>query len=392
MRATATLIAFLMSTLVPVSALRAQGADDEPLDIGIPDEEPPPDDGGGAEEPPPEDEPVVRDPKMAKKLAEGAAKIVKAGDKLLKKKKVEQAHAEYARAIPAYLRSFELNPDAKILVIVAGLEEKLQLWAEARAHYVQALAETELPLDAKARAKAEAGVDNTGAYLGVVSLVILPEGATVLLDGTDIGPAPLAAPLVLKPGEYTLSISAETFLPLETKLVVDAGSESERTFELEAEPVEEYVPPPYVPPPPAPEPPPPSPSKLVLIIGAGATLAFTIGAVSTGIIAVGKHNTFTDPEATDQEIEDAQASGPTMAALTDAFTAAAVVAAGATVFYYLKIYSPKVKERDRLMEERAAEGGGDELTRREIKRRMPKVIVAPSVQDGGGGLVVTGWF
>jgi len=392
MRATASLLAFVLCAFVPTIAA-AQDGEEEPegIDVGM-DEEPPPED-----EPPPEEDPddemVIRDPKTAKKLAEGAAKIVKAGDKLLKKKKVDQANAEYARAIPAYQRSFELNPDAKILVIIAGLEERLQLWFEARGHYVQAMAETELPLDDKSRAKAQAGVDSASQYLGVVTLVIQPEGAMILLDGAELGVAPLTEPLVLKPGEYTLAVSADGYLPLETKLVVDAGSESERGFELEAEPERVYVPPPQIDEP-EPEPLPAAPSKLVLMIGAGTTLAFTIGAITTGVIALGKHGTFTDPGASEQDKTDAQSSGPTMAVLTDVFTTAALLAAGATAYYYLKIYTPKVEDHDRQLEERnsAPDEVADRSQRPRRAPRAPKVVVAPTVQEGGGGLVVAGWF
>jgi hypothetical protein len=359
------------------------GDDEPPIDLGI--EDPPP------EEPPPADgdAPVVRDPKMAKKLADGAAKFVKKGDKLAKRKKDAEAAAEYERALAAYDKSFEMHPDARILIITAALEVKLGRWLEASNRYERALAETELPLDEKSRAKAQAGFDEARAHLGVVVLTVEPEGAVVTLDGAEIGTAPLAKPLVLKPGEYALAITLEEFVPLETKLVVDEGSESERTFTLEPVPV--VVQPPRPPPPPPPPPLPPPPGKLPLYLGAGATVLFTGLAVTTGVMALGKHGTFNDENATPEQRDDAQASGRTLTKLTDAFAFGAIASAGFTVYYYLKVYKPKASERGRL--EREREGMHDEYSRR--GRRTPpraKLYLLPSVQPGAGGLVLTGWF
>ena len=347
--------------------------EEAPIDLGI--EDPPP------EEPPPADgdAPVVRDPKMAKKLADGAARFVKKGDRLARRKKDAEAAAEYERALAAYDKSFEMHPDAKTLLVTAAVQVKLGRWLEASNRYERALAETEVPLDEKNRAKAQAGFDEARAHLGVVVMTVEPEGAVVTLDGAEIGTAPLAKPLVLKPGEYALAITLEEFVPLETKLVVDEGSESERTFTLEPVPV--VVEPPRPPPPPPPPPLPPPPGKLPLYLGAGATVLFTGLAVTTGVMALGKHGTFNDENATPEQRDDAQTSGRTLTRLTDAFAFGAIASAGFTVYYYLKVYKPKAAERGRL--EREREGMHDEYS---------KLLILPSVQPGAGGLVLTGWF
>ena len=370
----------LLSLLVAAPALAQDGEDD--LDIGMPTDEEPTDDGTPDEGTPTDEEPSddtpVRDPAAAKKLAEGAAKFVKKGDKLKKRKKLDEANAEYARAIMAYEKSFEMNPVASILLAAANLHARLEHWMEAADRYKRALAETEIPLDDKARAKAEAGLGDVMMNLGLVTLNVVPEGATVTLDGAEVGVTPLAEPLVLAPGEHTLQLKAEEYIDFETKLVIEAGSESDRSFELQPVPV--VVEKPRPPPPPPPPPLPPGPNKLPLIAGAGAAGLFTIGAVITGILAVGEHGTFTDPNATQEERDAAQSSGRTLAALTDAFTGAAVLAAGFTAYYYLKIYKPKADEHDNLERERA--GMHDEMGWQ----------VVPSVGRDSAGLVLSGSF
>ena len=357
--------------------------DQPPIDIGdIGIDEPPPDDAP----PEPEPEPVVRDPRAAKKLASGAARFARKGDRYAKRKKDAEAAAEYERALAAYEKSFELNPDASVLVEIADLHVKLGRWLEASQRLERALAETEIPLGDRDRARAEAALGEALMHLGIVVLTVEPEGALISIDGIDLGTAPLARPLTLRPGEYALAISAEGFVPLDTKLVVDEGSESERNFVLEPVPV--VVEPPRPPPPPELPPLPPPPSKLPLYIGAGATVLFTGIAVTTGVMAVGKHGTFHDENATPDQRESAQKSGRTLTKLTDGFAVGALAAAGFTAYYYLKVYRPEAEERGRLEEER--EGVHDEYSER--GRRRPKIILVPAVQADGGGLVLTGWF
>jgi hypothetical protein len=391
--------AFVLVALVVAAphVVRAQPGGDAPaddpeppVDIGMPtDDAPPADDTQPADDAAPaEDAPPVRDPKAAKKLADGASKFAKKGDKLVKRKKDAEAQAEYERAIAAYDKSFELYPDARVLVTSAALEVKRGRFLEAHARLERALAETEVPLDDKTRARAQAMDEEAKLRLGIVVLTIVPEGAMISIDGVEIGAAPLAKPIVLAPGEHQLSVAADGFVTLEQKLVVDEGSESERTFELQPVPV--VVKPPAPPPPPPPPPLPPPPSKLPVWAGAGATLLFTAGAVTTGFFALGEHGTFTDENATDDARDDAQSAGKRYARMSDVFTGVAVVAAGFTAYYYLKVYRPKAANRSRL--EREREGSHDELSDRRGKSRRPKLVVMPTVQASGGGLVIGGWF
>ncbi len=384
----ATLIVAVLATTV--AAAQPAGDEDAPIDAELEAllgegsaSEPPPDAG----EPTPDGDgdgdgdvaveaPPVRDPKLARKLRDGAAKFVKKADRLLKRKKVAEAHEIYRRAIEIYDKAFELDPAAVTLLTAGALEEKLELWYEAARRYERALAETEQPLDDKGRARAQEALDRTKLYLGVLVVTVVPEGATVTLDGTPLGEAPLPTPLLLKPGEYTLALAMDGFVAFETKLVIEAGSESERTFELEPVPV--VVEKPRPPPPPPPPPLPPAPKKTVLYASAGATLGLLVGATVTGVLAVGEHGTFTDESLPEDERDAAQSSGKRMALLSDVFTAGTVVAAGFTAYYYLKVYKPKAAERSAA--EREREGWHDELS------------IVPVIDRDGGGLSVVGSF
>lgn len=391
----ARLTTLIVLTLAPALA-RAQPGGEEPVDLELePDDAPAPDDDAppdvdlpGDEAPPADDgAPVARDPKLARKLADGAAKFARKGDRLKRRKKDAEAQAEYDRAIAAYEKSFEMHPDPKVLVLAAAIDARAGRWLEAASRYERALAATEIPLDERGRASAQAALDDAHAHLGMVAMNVTPDGATIAIDGVDVGTAPLPKPLWLAPGEYAVTIRADGYVTLEAKLVAEEGSESERLFELQPVPV--VVKPPR-PPPPPPPPLPDPPSKLLLYGGAGATALFTGLAVTTGVMALGEHGTFHDDGATAAAREDAQASGRRLTKMTDAFAAGALIAAGATAYYYLKIYKPGSARYERAARER--EEMHDEYSERRRRRATPRVVVVPSVEAGGGGLVIGGWF
>ena len=208
--------------------------------------------------------------------------------------------------------------------------------------------------------------------VGIVMLAIEPEGTQISVGGQVVGEAPLKEPLVLSPGTVTVSLTAVGYQPKDIELNIEAGSESERKLTLEPVPVviKEVVkdePEPELPVQPQ------APSKLPLYIGAGVTGALVLTATITGIMAVGQHSTYTDPMATGSERNDAQASGRTLATVTDICLVGGIAAAGFTTYWYLKKYKPAAS----AMAERQAEA---------------KVDVVPWVQPQAGGLVAVGSF
>lgn len=348
---------------------------DEPAPL--PDVEPPPPDGDEPPAPPAEPDPATK--AAAKKLLDGGDDFLKKGDRYAKRKKLDQAKSEYERALAAYAKAHELVPNPKIYYPMAIAEEKLEKWVDVATHLRLFLAGVP-DADAKMKADAEKRLENAKLNIGVIALSVTPEGAQISIDGNVVGTAPLAEPLFLAPGEYTMSITADGHKPMEQKVMIEAGSESERTFELESAAV--IIETPRPPPPPPEIPMPPKPSKTMLYISAGATLAFFAGATTTGIMAIGKSGTFKDDNADEDVREDARQSGKSLALLTDGLVLGTIVAGGLTAYYYTKIYKPKQAEYQKQLQERDKQF--DEYASR------PKVWVTPWVQAGVGGLVLTG--
>ncbi len=326
----------------------------------------------------------------ARKLIAGGDAFFKKGDNLQRKKRSAEAKAQYERALGAYEKAYQLVATPRVLLSMAILAEELERPLDAARHYRGFLAAAP-DADPKLRADAEQRLETVKLSIGVLALAVTPEGAEIVIDGTSAGASPLTAPLFLAPGEYTLAITAEGYQPLEQKIAIEAGSESERSFELQA--VSVIIEAPRAPPPPVERAPtPPAPSKLVLFVGGGVTVAALGGAVATGLMAMGKNRTFKDSMSA-TEREDARTSGKNLALITDGLIVGTLVAAGATTYYYLKIYRPR--SRDHAHQMKAYREQHDEYAR--VMPRgagpgadVPKVIVTPWVQANAGGLAVTG--
>jgi tetratricopeptide (TPR) repeat protein len=345
-----------------------------------PDGEPqPPPDGDQPPAPPAEPDPATK--AAAKKLLDGGDGFLKKGDSYTKRKKLDKAKEEYERALAAYTKAHELVPNPKIYYPMAIAEEKLEKWVDVATHLRAFLAGVP-DADPKMKADAERRLESAKLNIGVIALTIEPEGAQIAIEGNVVGTAPLADPLFLAPGEYTMTITADGHKPMEQKLAIEAGSESERTFELESAAV--IVSTPQPPPPPPEIPMPPKPSKMTLYLAGGATFLFLAGATTTGVIAVGKSGTWHDENADTDVREDARQSGKSMALLTDGLVLGTIVAGALTAYYFQKIYRPKQAEYKKKLEEREKALGNDEYA------RAPKVYVTPWVQAGAGGLSITG--
>ena len=225
--------------------------------------------------------------------------------------------------------------------------------------------------------QAQAKFDDASTKVGLVTLAVVPDGTTIANGAVKLGKTPLAEPLILMPGTYTLTLSSDGYQPKTSEITVEAGSESERKIELE--PVKMTV-----------EKPPPGgggggdepvapvaggpPTMLPVLIGAGAGGALFVASVITGLTARSWHNTFVAPNTSATERLDAHDAGRHWAHVTDACLVGALAAGGfAAAWYVLKV--------------RGTAGKPTEST-----REVPKVDMIPWVQPGAGGVSLAGSF
>lgn len=334
-----------------------------------------------AEPPAPTDpsQPVVKDPKLAKKVALTAQQAAAKGDQLTKQKKPDEAKVSYEAAVSAYTKAIELGGDLNLQYELAIVEDKLGRFAAA-ATRLRSLAKATTGVRPDVLKRAAAKLTELANKIGTVAFILKPEGTTIMLGETEVGKSPLAEPLLLMPGTYSIQLQAEGFQSKTIEVTVEAGSESERGIDLEPIKISIDTKPPVDPTPPPPKPQPPS--KLPLLVGAGATGGFLVATIVTGLVAKGKHDTFVDPETAPFDRELAAYDGKNFAKASDILLIGTVAAAGFTATWYFFKY----RKGQAKLQETPRSGSPDEPQR-------SKVMVMPWVSgEGTGGLTLRGGF
>ena len=90
-------------------------------------------------EKPPEPDPKTK--AEAKKLIRGGDKFIRRGDYYERKQRHEKAQDEFARALAAYQKAYDLVPNVQIYFAIAGAEARLGRWLDAAVHLRKVLTE-----------------------------------------------------------------------------------------------------------------------------------------------------------------------------------------------------------------------------------------------------------
>jgi hypothetical protein len=130
-------------------------------------------------------------------------------------------------ALSKFSYSYSLSHDPRLLWNMATCEKELRHYARASALIGQYLKEGGNRLTAEQRQSALETQNALSAFYVSLKLTGVPDGATVFLDGTEVGQAPLSEPLFVDLGPRLLRVEQPGFEPNETKLDVAGGGELE---------------------------------------------------------------------------------------------------------------------------------------------------------------------
>lgn len=282
-------------------------------------------------------------------LAGGALAQKKGGDKASAKKFLASgdrkfAKSDYDGALADYKAAYEAYPDNRIYYAIAGAEEKLGRHLDAFRHYSSILEEggevkPELRRDIQRR------LEGVKKHLAAIRFAIEPSGATIFVDGHEIGTSPLAEPHWVKPGKHTYTIRARGYTEKVGAADLSPGEVSEEAVELERD----AAPTPAAQKKPSDdddddEPVVAGPSRIPLIVGIGGTIVLAGATTFSGLLAVSEHDTFADDTQPFGDREEARSDGKRLALTTDILLAATLSAAAFTGYYYFGVYRPRKRQ------------------------------------------------
>lgn len=265
---------------------------------------------------------------------------------------------DYQAALIEFKRSYELVPNFNVLYNIGQVYFQLADYANALRTLQQYLEEGGKRIPSSRKTDVEKDIDKLKSRVATVTIKVNVKDAELRIDDQPIN-QPLSAPIMVSAGKRKFEVGKIGFRSV-TKTEEIAGQENrELSFELTADATVIQNPndgkPPIVIigdgkgttlPPPEPGPP------VVPIVLWSLTGVLAIGTGVTGGLALSADSTTTrfktEPNHTEEEIQDQVDQAKTFALVTDVLLGASIASAGvATVFTVLELTKsgPKVEEK-----------------------------------------------
>lgn len=151
----------------------------------------------------------------------------------IEKAKAAFDKGDYDQAVSKLQEANRLRPDSRLVYNIARSYEKKGDCVKTLA-YLKAFTQIKdapenLIKDANRDLKKgrKACKDFSDELSGRLMVETTPEGATISVDGQEVGEAPFET-IAMKPGEYALVLALEGYQPLKTKLVIESGQLQKR--------------------------------------------------------------------------------------------------------------------------------------------------------------------
>jgi hypothetical protein len=135
-------------------------------------------------------------------------------------------------ALAKFSHSYDVSHDARLLWNMATCEKELRHYGRAATLIDRYLREGGTTIAAEQRQSALNMKNALRAFYVDLKLYGVPEGATLLIDGNQVGRAPFSEPLLVDLGPRTVRVEQPGFEPNETKLEVAGGGDLAVTVTL----------------------------------------------------------------------------------------------------------------------------------------------------------------
>jgi len=144
-------------------------------------------------------------------------------------------NGDFAGALAKYQQAYDLSKDARLLFNMAICERSLHAWARMQSLLRQYEREAGSALSNADKAEVEGALAVIQNLVGTIELTVSEPGATVAIDGEQVGTAPLADPIALDLGKHTIIVSKSGFDTVTQTAVIEGGNETAITIALVAQ-------------------------------------------------------------------------------------------------------------------------------------------------------------
>ncbi|MCP4677784.1 MAG: PEGA domain-containing protein [Deltaproteobacteria bacterium] len=134
------------------------------------------------------------------------------------------AAKQFTQAYDAFKTSYKINPALSALYNMAMCEQVLGFYVESITSFRKLIRDYKGNLKPEVMQKARHSIDKLMTLVGALTLNDPPDEAALEIDGTSIGMAPFEEPIILNPGQHSIEITAEGYMPLTTYVTIAAGS------------------------------------------------------------------------------------------------------------------------------------------------------------------------
>ena len=144
---------------------------------------------------------------------------------------------DFDAALVQFERAYEVKPNYKVLYNIGQTYFQLRQYVEARDAMQRYVKEGGAQIDAERLAAVTKDLGDLDKRIANVTITVNVEGASVLVDGKNVGITPLSAPIAVSEGQRNISVEAPHRGVLQRQIRVAGGESQALDLKFETAPV-----------------------------------------------------------------------------------------------------------------------------------------------------------
>ncbi len=136
-------------------------------------------------------------------------------------------------ALTEFQKAYELSKDPRLLFNMAIAERDMKRYSRAVELLGRELKEGSESLSDEEKKTAAEVLEGLKQYTAPLTITTNEPGATVLVDGREVGKSPLAEPVTVDVGERTITVRKQDFLDATSKVSISGGTAAKVDLKVE---------------------------------------------------------------------------------------------------------------------------------------------------------------